>query len=52
MQQVLASADEAVKVAATFGASKLCALIPNTDPEQLLQQQAQRRRGCCSRTCC
>ncbi|MCU9947031.1 HDOD domain-containing protein [Pseudomonas sp. PDM13] len=43
MQQVLASADEAVKVAATFGASKLCALIPNTDPELLLQQQAQRK---------
>lgn len=43
MQQVLASADESVKVAATFGASRLCALIPPTDPEQLLVQQAQRK---------
>jgi HD-like signal output (HDOD) protein len=43
MQQILASADETVKVAATFGASKLCNLIPNTDPEQVRLQQAQRR---------
>nr|WP_147173029.1 HDOD domain-containing protein [Pseudomonas sp. SJZ079] len=43
MQQVLASADEAVKVAATFGASKLCRLIPNTDPEQIRAQQEQRK---------
>jgi len=43
MQQVLASADEAVKVAATFGASKLCRLIPNTDPEQIRVQQEQRK---------
>lgn len=41
--QVLASADETVKVAATFGASKLCRLIPNTDPEQIRLQQEQRR---------
>lgn len=43
LQQVLASADEAVKVAATFGASKLCSLIPSTDPEQIRLQQEQRR---------
>lgn len=43
MQQVLASADETVKVAATFGASKLCSLIPNTDPEQIRVQQEQRK---------
>ncbi|PAU56958.1 HDOD domain-containing protein [Pseudomonas indica] len=43
MQQVLASADEAVKVAVTFGAGKLCNLIPNTDPEQIRLQQEQRR---------
>nr|WP_239482203.1 HDOD domain-containing protein [Pseudomonas insulae] len=43
LQQVLASADEAVKVAATFGASRLCHLIPNTDPEQIRVQQEQRR---------
>ncbi|AHL75789.1 histidine kinase [Stutzerimonas stutzeri] len=42
MQQVLASADEAVNVAATFGASRLCKLIPSTDPEQVQRQQAQR----------
>ncbi|MCQ4310632.1 HDOD domain-containing protein [Pseudomonas stutzeri] len=43
MQQILASADEAVKVATTFGASRLCKLIPSTDPEQVLLQQAQRK---------
>ena len=43
LQQVFASAEEAVKVATTFGASKLCKLIPNTDPEQIRQQQEQRR---------
>lgn len=43
LQQVLASADEAVKVAATFGASKLCSWIPNTDPEQIRVQQEQRK---------
>ena len=43
LQQVLASADETVKVAATFGASKLCQLIPNTDPEQVAFQREQRR---------
>ncbi|NQD94755.1 HDOD domain-containing protein [Pseudomonas sp. CrR25] len=43
LQQVLASADEAVKVATTFGASKLCRLIPNTDPEQIRLQQEQRQ---------
>lgn len=43
LQQVLASADEAVKVAATFGASKLVQWIPNTDPEQIRQQQEQRK---------
>lgn len=43
LQQVLASADEAVKVASTFGASKLCRLIPNTDPEQILLQQEERK---------
>ncbi|WP_439888485.1 HDOD domain-containing protein [Pseudomonas sp. MBLB4123] len=43
MQQVLDSADEAVRVASTFGAGKLCSLIPNTDPEQIRLQQEQRR---------
>lgn len=43
LQQVLASADEAVKVAATFGASKLSSWIPNTDPEQVRLQQEQRK---------
>lgn len=43
MQQVLASADEAVRVATSFGASQLCRLIPSTDPEQILLQQAQRK---------
>ncbi|MCY1213220.1 HDOD domain protein [compost metagenome] len=43
VQQVLASADEAVKVAATFGASKLCHLIPHTDPEQIQRQREQRQ---------
>lgn len=42
MQQVLSSADEAVKVATTFGASRLCKLIPSTDPEQVRLQLAQR----------
>lgn len=42
MQQILASADEAVNVATTFGASRLCSLIPSTDPEQVQSQQAQR----------
>lgn len=42
MQQILASADEAVNVATTFGASRLGKLIPSTDPEQVLQQQNQR----------
>ncbi|HLD68473.1 MAG TPA: HDOD domain-containing protein [Pseudomonas sp.] len=45
LQQVLASAEEAVKVAATFGASKLCRLIPSTDPEQIrLLQEARKAR--------
>ncbi|MVW75961.1 HDOD domain-containing protein [Pseudomonas xionganensis] len=43
MQQVLASADEAVKVVATFGASQLGRLIPNTDPEQIRLQQEERK---------
>ncbi|MGH8433252.1 MAG: HDOD domain-containing protein [Pseudomonas sp.] len=43
LQQVLASADEAVKVATTFGASKLCRLIPSTDPELIRLQQEQRK---------
>ena len=43
LAQVLASAEEAVKVVATFGASQLGKLIPNTDPEQIRLQQAQRR---------
>ncbi len=42
MQQILASADEAVNVATTFGASRLGKLIPSTDPEQVKLQQAQR----------
>ncbi len=42
MQQVLASADEAVKVAVTFGAARLGDLIPSTDPEQIRLQQARR----------
>jgi HD-like signal output (HDOD) protein len=43
MQQVLASAEETVKMAATFGANQLCKLIPNTDPEQIRLQQEQRK---------
>lgn len=43
MRQVLASAEETVKMAATFGASRLCKLIPNTDPEQIRLQQEQRK---------
>ncbi len=43
MAQVLASAEEAVKVVTTFGAPQLSKLIPNTDPEQIRQQQAQRK---------
>jgi HD-like signal output (HDOD) protein len=43
MQQVLASAEETVKMAVTFGASQLCKLIPNTDPEQIRQQQERRK---------
>lgn len=40
---ILANANEAVKVAATFGASRLCRLIPQTDPEQIRLQQERRR---------
>lgn len=40
---ILANAEEAVKVAATFGASRLCKLIPQTDPEQIRLQQERRR---------
>lgn len=43
LQLILNSADEAVEVASTFGADKLCRLIPNTDPEQIRMQQAQRQ---------
>lgn len=43
LQQVLASAEEAVKVASTFGAGKLCRLIPSTDPEQIVGQQQARK---------
>lgn len=43
MQQILASADETVKIATTFGASRLCKLIPSTDPEQVRLQQTQRK---------
>lgn len=43
LQQILASADETVKVATTFGAGRLCRLIPQTDPEQIRLQQEQRR---------
>lgn len=43
MQQVLASADEAVKVVATFGATQLGKLIPSTDPEQIRLQQEERK---------
>ena len=43
LQQILASADETVRVAATFGASRLGKLIPSTDPEQIRLQQAQRQ---------
>lgn len=42
-QQVLSSADEAVDVARTYGASRLCDLIPSTDPEQIRAQQELRR---------
>ena len=43
LQQVLASADEAVKVASTFGAPSLGRLIPNTDPELIRLQQEERQ---------
>ncbi len=43
LQQILASADETVQVATTFGASRLGRLIPSTDPEQIRMQQAQRK---------
>lgn len=43
IQQILASADEAVKVAVTFGASRLSTLIPSTDPEQMRLQQEARK---------
>src|SRR3546814_284515 len=43
LQQILASADETVQVATTFGASRLGRLIPSTDPEQIRLQQAQRQ---------
>jgi HD-like signal output (HDOD) protein len=43
MRQVLASADEAVKVATTFGASRLCHLIPHTDLELLRREREQRQ---------
>src|SRR5690606_19545081 len=44
LKQVLESAEEAVEVAATFGASQLCRLSPNTDPEQIRLQQERRAR--------
>jgi len=43
LQQILASADETVQVATTFGASRLGRLIPSTDPEQIRLQQVQRQ---------
>lgn len=42
-QQMLSSADEAVDVATTYGASRLRELIPNTDPEQIRLQQELRK---------
>lgn len=42
-QQILSSADEAVEVVRTYGASKLCHLIPSTDPEQIIAQQERRK---------
>lgn len=43
LRQVLASAEEAVEVAATFGAAQLCRLIPQTNPEQIRLQQQERK---------
>lgn len=43
LAQVLASADETVAVAASFGAERLSALIPSTDPEQVRLRQAARK---------
>lgn len=43
LQLILASADESVEVASTFGADTLCRLIPSTDPEQILLQKTQRQ---------
>ena len=43
LAQVLSSADEAVKVAVTFGAGNLAELIPNTDPDVIRLQQEQRK---------
>ncbi|WP_152529021.1 HDOD domain-containing protein [Stutzerimonas azotifigens] len=43
LQQILASADEAIDVARTFGAGRLCDLIPHTDLVQIRVQQEQRK---------
>ena len=43
LAQILASAEESIQVASTFGASKLSRWIPSRDPEQLLQQQQERK---------
>lgn len=43
LQQVLESAEEAVEVAATFGAGQLCRLIPSTNPEQIERQQQEQQ---------
>lgn len=43
LEQVLQSAEEAVRVVATFGDERLEGLIPATDPEQIARQQQQRK---------
>lgn len=43
LAQILSSAEESIQVASTFGASKLCARIPSSDPAQLLLQQQERK---------
>ena len=43
LEQVLQSAEEAVRVVATFGDERLAGLIPATDPEQIARQQQQRK---------
>ena len=51
LRQVLASAEEAVEVAATFGAAQLCRLIPRPIPSRSACSSRSARRVSCSRIC-